>query len=138
MHGSSFGDCVVEAEGHIGHGAVLHTCRIRRGALVGMNAAVMDEAVVGEEAVVAAMSFVRAGAQIPARTLAAGIPAKVLRELSDDDIAMKTTGTLQYQELARRAPSELEPCEPLAAPEPGRGRIKWDRDAKTLYGLAKK
>jgi phenylacetic acid degradation protein len=138
MHGSNFGECRVEADGHIGHGAVLHTCRVARGGLVGMNAVVMDGAVVGEEAVVAAMSFVRAGTQIPPRTLVAGVPAKERRTLSDDDIAMKTSGTLQYQELARRAFTELEPCEPLSAPEPGRGRITWQQDARTLYGLGKK
>ena len=138
MHGSSLGDCVVEEEGHIGHGAILHTCRIGRGALVGMNSVVMDEAVVGEEAFVAAMSFVRAGTEIPPRTLAAGIPAKVLRELSDSDLAHKKVGTLQYQELVRRAPTEMEACEPLSAPEPGRKRTRWDNDAKPLYDLKKK
>ena len=138
MHGSAFGECRVEPDGHIGHGAVLHTCRVARGALVGMNAVVMDNAVVGEEAFVAAMAFVRAGTQIPPRTLAAGIPAKVLRELSDQDVAMKVEGTLQYQENARRAPTELEPCEPLTEAEPDRGRISWEHDAKPLYGLKKK
>lgn len=137
MHGSSLGVCVVEEEGHIGHGAILHTCRIGRGALVGMNAVVMDEAVVGEQAFVAAMSFVRAGMQIAPRTLVAGIPAKVLRELTDADIAHKTEGTRQYQELVRRAPAEMKPCEPLPAPEPDRKRVAWDTDAKPLYNLKK-
>lgn len=137
MHGSSFGECVVEEEGHIGHGAILHTCRIARGALVGMNSVVMDEAVVGEQAFVAAMSFVRAGMQVPPRTLVAGIPAKILRELSERDLAHKTEGTSQYQELARRAPAEMKPCEPLPAPEPGRRRVTWDNEAKPLYGLKK-
>jgi len=137
MHGSSLGDCVVEEEGHIGHGAVLHTCRIGKGALIGMNAVVMDEALVGEESFVAAMSFVRAGAEIPPRTLVAGIPAKVLRELTDSDIAHKMKGTRQYQELARRSPAEMKPCEPLTAPEPDRKRTRWVHDAKPLYDLKK-
>jgi carbonic anhydrase/acetyltransferase-like protein (isoleucine patch superfamily) len=138
MHGSAFGDCRVEPDGHIGHGAVLHTCTVSRGALVGMNAVVMDGAVVGEESFVAAMAFVRAGTQIPPRTLAAGIPAKVLRELTDADVAMKMEGTRQYQENARRAPAELEPCTALTEPEPNRGRVSWEHDAKPLYGLKKK
>ena len=54
-------DTVMEADAHIGHGAVIHGCRIGRDALVGMNAVVMDRAIVGEQAVVAAMSFVRIG-----------------------------------------------------------------------------
>ncbi len=137
MHGSSLGDCVVGEEGHIGHGAILHTCRIGRGALVGMNAVVMDEAVVGEQAFVAAMSFVRAGMQVPPRTLVAGIPAKVLRPLTDSDLAQKAEGTRQYHELVRRAPAEMKPCQPLPAPEPNRGRVVWDNDAKPLYDLKK-
>ncbi|MFZ4757805.1 MAG: phenylacetic acid degradation protein PaaY, partial [Burkholderiaceae bacterium] len=47
-------DTVMEVDSHIGHGAVIHGCRIGRDALVGMNAVVMDRAVVGEQAVVAA------------------------------------------------------------------------------------
>src|SRR5574340_289251 len=84
MHGFPERDTVVEENGHIGHGAVLHCCRIGRNALVGMNAVVMDNAVVGESAIVAAMAFVKAGMTVPARTLAAGIPAKALREIEPD------------------------------------------------------
>lgn len=80
IHGFPGHDTVVEENGHIGHGAVLHSCTVRRDALVGMNAVVMDEAVVGEQAIVAACAFVRAGMQIPPRTLAAGLPAKVVRD----------------------------------------------------------
>jgi len=47
MHGFPQQDTLVEENGHIGHGAVLHSCTVRRDALVGMNAVVMDEAVVG-------------------------------------------------------------------------------------------
>ncbi len=137
MHGSSLGECVVEEDGHIGHGAVLHTCRIGRGALVGMNAVVMDGALVGEQSFVAAMSFVRAGAVIPPRTMVAGIPAKVMRELTESDLAQKNEGTRQYHELARRALAEMKPCEPLSAPEPDRGRVIWDTEAKPLYDLKK-
>ena len=63
----SFPNLSVEVgpSGHIGHGAVLHGCRIGRNAMVGMNAVVMDEAEVGEDSIVAAMAFVKAGAMIP-------------------------------------------------------------------------
>ena len=132
MHGSSFMDCAVEKDGHIGHGAILHTCVIREGALVGMNAVVMDEVEIGKEAIVAAMAFVRAGDKVPARTLVAGIPAKPIRDVTDDMIGHKMEGTRQYHENARRPPGELEPCEPLAEIEPGRGKIAWAHDAKPL------
>ena len=51
-------DTVIEEDGHIGHGAVLHGCRIGRNALVGMNAVIMDNAVLGESSIVAACAFV--------------------------------------------------------------------------------
>ena len=85
MHGFPGTDTVVEEDGHIGHGAVLHGCRIGRNALIGMNAVIMDNAVVGESAIVAACAFVKAGAEIPPRSLAAGTPAKVIRELGRRD-----------------------------------------------------
>ena len=115
---------IVEPSGHIGHGAVLHGCRIGRNAMVGMNAVVMDEAEVGESSIVAAMAFVKAGARIPPRSLAVGSPARVIRELSDREIDWKTRGTAVYQRLAREARDRLAPAEPLAAPEPGRRRVR--------------
>lgn len=123
MHGFPGTDTVVEADGHIGHGAVLHGCRVGRNALVGMNAVVMDNAVIGESAIVAACAFVKAGVTIPARHLAAGVPAKVVRELSEQEIEWKTSGTRTYQDLARRSRTTLVETAPLAAPEPGRPRL---------------
>ncbi|WP_043112292.1 phenylacetic acid degradation protein PaaY, partial [Pseudacidovorax intermedius] len=77
IHGFPERDTVVRENGHIGHGAVLHSCVIGRDALVGMNAVVMDEAVVGERTIVAACAFVPAGMQIPDASLVAGVPARV-------------------------------------------------------------
>ena len=103
MHGFPGTDTVVEENGHIGHGAVLHGCRIRRNALVGMNAVIMDKAIIGESSIVAASAFVKAGAEIPPRVLVAGMPAKVIRELSDEEIRWKGEGTATYQDLTRRS-----------------------------------
>lgn len=123
MHGFPGTDTVVEEDGHIGHGAVLHGCRVGRNALVGMNAVIMDNAVIGESAIVAASAFVKAAAEIPARSLAAGSPARVIRELSDEEIAWKGQGTQTYQDLARRSLATMVECAPLAAVEAGRARI---------------
>ncbi|WP_375595350.1 phenylacetic acid degradation protein PaaY [Algihabitans albus] len=117
-------DTVIEEDGHIGHGAVLHGCRIARNALVGMNSVVMDGAVVGESAFVAAMAFVKAGFEVPPRSLVGGIPAKVLRTLSDEEIAWKSEGTREYQDLAVRCRQSLTPAVPLSEPEPDRARVK--------------
>ena len=123
IHGFPKHDTVVEENGHIGHGAVLHSCIVRRDALVGMNAVVMDEAEVGEAAIVAACAFVPAGMKVPAKSLAAGVPAKVRRELTPEEIAWKLEGTLTYQALAQRCRAGLEEVQPLPAVEPERRRL---------------
>jgi phenylacetic acid degradation protein len=123
LHGTPGFATIVEDDGHIGHGAVVHGCRIGRNAMIGMNAAVYDGAEIGENAIVAAMAFVPAKAVIPAGMLAAGVPAKVLRPLGEDEIARKSRGTRTYQDLARRCLGGLVACLPLTEPEPGRDRI---------------
>ncbi|RID93261.1 transferase hexapeptide repeat family protein [Gemmobacter lutimaris] len=115
-------DVVVEESGHIGHGAVLHGCHIGKNAMVGMNAVVMDEAVVGENTIIAAMAFVKAGAKIPPNSLAVGSPAKVVRELSAEEIAWKRQGTGVYQRLALEARDKLRPVVALTEVEPDRRR----------------
>lgn len=123
VHGIWDNDTVIDVDGHIGHGAVLHGCTIERNAMVGMNAVVMDKAVVGASSIVGAMAFVKAGMVIPARSLVMGAPAKVVRELSDEDIAHKSFGTRQYQLLTRRCRETLEEVSPLTEPEPDRPRL---------------
>ena len=123
IHGFPASDTVLEDNAHIGHGSVLHGCVVRRDALVGMNAVVMDEAEVGEGAFVAASAFVRAGLKIPARSLCAGVPAKVLRELSEQELAWKLEGTRTYQRLTERCLATMKECAPLAEEEPGRQRL---------------
>lgn len=123
LHGFPGKDTVVGAEATIGHGAVLHGCVIRRGALIGMNAVVNDNAEVGEEAMVAALAFVKAEARIPARALAAGIPARVLRELSAEELRWKRDNMHLYQKLAERSARSMRRVEALTEAEPGRKRI---------------
>ncbi len=120
MHGFPGTDTVVEENGHVGHGAVLHSCVVGRDALVGIHAVVNDNAVIGESAMVAANAFVRAGMIVPPRTLVAGTPARIVRELSDDDVAWKRSGTASYQQLTRRCLATMRATAPLAAPEPER------------------
>ena len=137
MHGFPGTDTVVEEDGHIGHGAVLHGCRIRRNALVGMNAVIMDNAIVGESSIVAASAFVKAGMEIPPRVLVAGMPAKVIRELSDEEIRWKGEGTATYQDLTRRCLATLVETDPLSEVEPDRKRIHMP-DVVPLVALRKK
>jgi len=123
MHSFPGKDCVVERDGHIGHGAVLHGCRVGVNAMVGMNAVVMDDAVIGESSIVGAVAFVPANFVCPPRSLVTGVPAKVKRTLSDREIDWKTRGTLEYQQLALRCRASLERTEALPEAEPGRRRI---------------
>src|ERR1700687_4133820 len=124
LHGFPGTDTVVEEEGHIGHGAILHGCVVRKNALVRMNAVVNDNAVIGEAAIVAAMAFVKAGMIVPARTLVSGMPAEVLRALTDVEVAWKAEGTRSYHELALRSHATMRATTPLAAVEPDRRRIE--------------
>lgn len=124
MHGFPGKDTVVGAGANIGHGAVLHGCVIGRGALIGMNCVVNDNAEIGEDTVVAAMAFVRAEAKIPARSLAAGIPAKVMRTLSEEEILWKRGNAELYQKLAQRSAQTMQLVDALPAVEPGRKSIE--------------
>lgn len=120
MHGFEDGETVIEVDGHIGHGAVLHGCRVGRNAMVGMNAVVMDGAVVGAESIVAAMSFVKAGMLIPPRSMVMGTPAKVMRALTDKDIEWKSFGTRQYHQLTTRSLNTMREVEAFTEVEPNR------------------
>jgi phenylacetic acid degradation protein len=124
MHSFPGQDAVIEENGHVGHGAVLHGCVVGQGALIGMNAVVMDGAEIGQDSFVGAMSFVRAGMVVPPRTLVAGVPAKIVRELQDKEIGWKANGTRQYQELAKRSLDTLRECTPLTAVEADRPQSK--------------
>jgi phenylacetic acid degradation protein len=123
-HGFPGTDTVVGEDGHIGHCAVLHGCIVERNALVGMNAVINDSAVIGESAIVAAMAFVKAKMNVPPRTLVAGVPARVVRELSATELAWKVEGTMSYQELARRSLATMRATVPLRSVEPDRRRIE--------------
>lgn len=123
MHGFPGADTIIEVDGHIGHGAVIHGCRIGRNCLVGMNAVVTDGVLVGESSFIAAAAYVKAGSVIPPRSLVIGAPAKVVRELSDQEIAWKKEATAVYQALAQRSIESMKVTEARTTVEPDRKRI---------------
>jgi phenylacetic acid degradation protein len=126
LHSMPGFDCVVGVNGHIGHGAIIHSAQLGPNVLVGMNAVVMDHARIGESAMIGAMSFVKTGAEVPARHLAAGAPARVLRELSVDELTKKSEATKLYQQLAQRSLASLRPAEPLVHFDANRPRVDAD------------
>src|SRR5438477_8384665 len=115
LHGFPGKDTVVGAQVTVGHGAVLHGCVVGRGALIGMNCVVNDNAEVGEDAIVAALAFVKAESRVAPRTPVAGIPARMLRELSSPEIQLKADNTHLYQQLAVRCLEASVVLEAVAA-----------------------
>jgi carbonic anhydrase/acetyltransferase-like protein (isoleucine patch superfamily) len=98
---------------HIGHGAVIHGAIIGRNCLIGMNAVIMDEVVIEEECIIGALTFIKAGEKIPRRSVVAGNPGKIIREVSDEMLQWKTEGTALYQALPAQCFDSLKPVLPL-------------------------
>lgn len=104
---------VLKESAHIGHGAIIHGASIGRNCLVGMNAVIMDEVELGDECIVGALSFIKQGEKFPARSLIAGNPAKIIKQVSEEMITWKTEGTRLYQQLPKQCFDSLKTCEPL-------------------------
>ena len=126
IHSFPGGDCVLKPNSHVGHGAVLHGCILEPDCLIGMNAVVMDNSVIGRESIVAASSFVKANSKFEARSMVMGTPAKCVRQVKDDELTWKQTGTNEYIKLAQRCISSLRETSPLLEVEADRPRYKND------------
>ena len=109
-----------ESGAHIGHGAVVHGATLKSNCLIGMNAVVMDGAIVGKNSIVGALSFVKAEEIIPDNHLYAGNPGRIIKEISADMIEWKTEGTALYQSLPASCHSSLLPVSPLTSIEENR------------------
>jgi phenylacetic acid degradation protein len=134
LHTSSTSDCIVGRGATIGHGAVLHGCRIGEHTLVGINTVILDDAEIGPECLVAAMTLVRSQMHVPARSLVAGNPARVIRNFDAEQITWRNVGDGEYQRLTREALADLVECEPLLAAEPDRPRVRSNAIAVRVGG----
>lgn len=85
----------------IGHGAVVHGCTVEDHCIIGMNAVVLDDAVIGRGSIVGAGAVVPAGAQIPPGSLVVGMPAKVKRNLTPEEIESNTRNAIEYVAFAK-------------------------------------
>ncbi|MBM7517155.1 gamma carbonic anhydrase family protein [Nocardioides nitrophenolicus] len=119
-------DCVLGESSHVGHGAILHGCRLEPRVLVGMGSVVMDGARIGADSLIGAGSVVRAGFVAPPRSLVIGSPATVVRELDEAQLAWKSNGPGVYRQLAERSLASLREVTPLAAEEADRRRVSTD------------
>ncbi|MCH4242608.1 gamma carbonic anhydrase family protein [Acinetobacter gerneri] len=123
IHGFGGSITLIGEYGHIGHGAILHGCKIGKNVLVGMNSVILDEAIIAENTIVGANSTVKAKAEIPANVLVLGSPARVVRELKEQEIQWKRYGTEEYIRLAERSIKTLVEVEPL--PEDNDKRLTY-------------
>jgi carbonic anhydrase/acetyltransferase-like protein (isoleucine patch superfamily) len=106
-------NAVLQEMAHIGHGAIVHGSTIGKNVLVGMNAVVMDDVVIGEGSIVGALAFVPQGMQVPARSVLVGNPARVVKEVTDEVLAWKTEGTRLYMTLPAAMRKGLQEAVPL-------------------------
>jgi phenylacetic acid degradation protein len=106
---------------HIGHGAVIHGAEIGRNCLIGMNSVIMDNVKLGDECIVGAMTFIKAGTEIPGRSIVVGNPGTVIKEVSDEMMKWKTEGTALYQALPGEMRESWRECEPVRPGEEQRG-----------------
>jgi phenylacetic acid degradation protein len=126
MHSFPGRVCELDEGGHVGHGAVLHGCHVGKNALIGMKSVVMDDVEIGANSIVAACAFVKSGTLVPPLSLMAGVPARLVRSLTQKDVDWKTKGTRLYQLLARRSNETMRECAALTAVEAERRSIKWE------------
>lgn len=91
---------VIGSDCTIGHGAILHGVQVGNGVLIGMGATVLGGSTIGDGAVVAAGSLVKEGYEVPPRTLVAGVPARVVREITDKEVAFMKHSVPHYIETA--------------------------------------
>ena len=103
IHVSSKGlPTIVEDEVTVGHRVTLHACHVERGCLIGIGAILMDGVRVGDHSLVGAGSLLTPGTQIPPRSLVIGSPARVKRELTDQELASLERSWKNYVELASK------------------------------------
>jgi carbonic anhydrase/acetyltransferase-like protein (isoleucine patch superfamily) len=86
LHQSPNNPLIIEDDVTVGHQVILHSAIVRKNALIGMGSIILDGAEIGEGAFIGAGSLVPPGKKIPPHTLAFGRPAKVIRELTDEDV----------------------------------------------------
>lgn len=98
---------------HIGHGAIIHGAVIGRNCLVGMNSVIMDNVELGDESIVGALALIKEGEKIPGRSLVIGNPGKIMKQVSDEMLAWKSSGTALYQSLPKDMFEHCQPAEPL-------------------------
>ena len=102
LNDRGLGDCatIIGDRVTVGHGAILHGCKIEDDCLIGMGATVLSGARIGAGSVVAAGALVKEGQQIPPRSMVMGMPAEVKRQLPEEAVEKIRASARHYVELA--------------------------------------
>jgi len=98
---------ILEQEVTVGHSVTLHGCYVERGCLIGIGAVLLDDVRIGADSLVAAGSLVSPGTVIPPRSLVMGFPAKVKRELTDDEVQGLEVYWKNYVQYTREYRQEM-------------------------------
>ncbi len=106
----------VEANVTIGHQAILHGCTVKEGALIGIQAVVLNDAVIGRNCLVGAGAIVTEGKVFPDNMLILGAPAKAVREIGEADIARMRAATASYADRREYYKAQLV-REPASSPK---------------------
>jgi gamma-carbonic anhydrase len=99
IHVGDVSPCVIGQDVVVGHRAMLHGCRVEDACLIGMQATVLDDAVIGTGSVVGAGALIPQGTVVPPRSLVLGTPGRVVRTLTDDDVAFHRALAAKYVRL---------------------------------------
>lgn len=106
VHTSAGHPVIIGEDVSVGHGAILHGCTIEDRVLVGMGAIVLNGAVIGAESIIGAGALVSEGKQIPPRSLILGVPGKVVRQITDEEVTKTLHNASSYVTLAREHAGE--------------------------------
>ena len=104
---------LLKENAHMGHGSIVHGATIGKNCLIGMNSVILDQVELGDECIIGALTLVREAEKIPARSLVAGNPGKIIKQVTDEMIAWKTEGTKIYESLPKDMFEHFKESEPL-------------------------
>ena len=109
LHADEGVPLTVGANVTVGHLVMLHGCTIGDESLIGIKSVILNKAVIGRHCIIGANSLIPEGKVIPDRSLVMGSPGKVVRQLSDEEVALLRHAAQGYVDNARRYRAELKP-----------------------------
>ena len=95
---------------HLGHGCTIHGATIGENTMIGINAVILDDAEIGNECIVGALTLIKSEMKVPNRKIVVGNPGKIIKDVSDEMLSWKTNGTKLYQQLPEDCINSLKEC----------------------------